>query len=227
MIVITGASRGIGHFLMQKLINEGLDVIGIYNNTIPEENHELMYKVDVSDAENVKSFVSANGGILKRISLINCAGSNYNAYAHKADPLKWAQLISINLIGTFNIINALLPIMREESFGRIINFSSVVAQNGIPGTSAYAASKAGLWGMTKAIAVENASKGITINNLNLGYFNIGMINEVPQEIKEVIKSKIAIGHQFGDPNNIFEAIKFIIKAPYLTGTSIDINGGII
>ena len=119
-----------------------------------------------------------------------------------------------------------LKVMRDQNYGRIINFSSIVAQIGVPGTSAYAASKASLWGLTKAIAIENGSKGITANTLNLGYFNIGMIDEISSDMKEIIKSKIPAGNEFGDPEDIFAAINFIIKASYLTGTSIDINGGI-
>ena len=130
-----------------------------------------------------------------------------------------------NLVGTYNMIRAALPVMREKLYGRIINFSSVVAETGIPGTSAYAASKSGLWGMTRSMAVENASKGITINNLNLGYFEIGMITEVSAEYQDLVRKKIPTG-KFGDPGNIFNAIKFICDSEYINGTSLDINGGI-
>lgn len=225
MIVITGASKGIGNFLIQKFINEGTDIIGLYNNTFPKENMNLMHKVDITNFEEVKNFAESNNHKLNKIILINCAGANYNAFAHKADPIRWAQLITTNLIGTFNIINILLPRMREQNFGRIINFSSIVAQSGVEGTSAYAASKAGLWGLTKAIAVENASKGITINNLNLGYFDIGMINDISTEMQDIIKAKIP-SKEFGNPNEIFKAVKYLSQAEYITGTNIDINGGL-
>jgi acetoacetyl-CoA reductase/3-oxoacyl-[acyl-carrier protein] reductase len=115
--------------------------------------------------------------------------------------------------------------MRAENFGRIINLSSVVAQTFVPGTSAYAASKSGLWGLTKSVASENAQKGITINNLNLGYFEIGMIQEVPKEYLDQIKSKIPSG-ELGHPYNIKETIKLLMKSDYINGTSIDINGGL-
>jgi acetoacetyl-CoA reductase/3-oxoacyl-[acyl-carrier protein] reductase len=115
--------------------------------------------------------------------------------------------------------------MREQGYGRIINFSSVVAQKGIPGTSAYAASKAALWGLTKSIAVENASKGITINNLNLGYFDIGMIKDVPDEMLSIIKKSIP-QQKLGEPENILKAVEFLINADYMTGSSIDLNGGL-
>ena len=115
--------------------------------------------------------------------------------------------------------------MREQGYGRIINFSSIVAQKGIPGTSAYAASKAGLWGMTRSMAAENAGKGITINSLNLGYFEIGMITEVSDEYQEVVKKKIPTG-KFGDPKNILNALNFLIESDYINGSSLDINGAI-
>jgi len=225
MIVITGASGGIGHFLMKKFIDEGAPVIGLYHNSTPTEHTDIMFRADLSNPEDVKNFATSHAEKLSKIILINCAGTNYNAFAHKADPVKWAQLITINLAGTFNIINALLPKMREENFGRIINFSSIVAQMGIGGTSAYAASKSGLWGMAKAIAAENASKGITINNLNLGYFDIGMIKDVPAEMQDLIKDKIP-GKKFGNPEDIYKAVKFLSEAEYITGSSIDINGGL-
>lgn len=226
MIVISGASKGIGQFLMQHFINMNKDVVGLYNSTLPTANSDLMYKVDITDPEQIQHFVEENESVLNNIILINCAGSNYNAFAHKADPLKWAKLINVNLVGTFNLINALLPTMREQKFGRIINFSSIVAQKGIPGTSAYAASKSGLWGMTRAIAVENAAKGITINNLNLGYFQIGMIDDVPSVMQEVIKESIPV-KKFGDPKDILGAVNHLIESEYTTGTSLDISGGLI
>jgi len=226
MIIITGASKGIGKFLFEKFTNAGEDVFGTFNTGNPISNEEDRFtQVDILDTENVSDWINSLKDRLNNIVLFNCAGSNYNSFAHKADVKSWAKLINVNLVGTFNVIHALLPIMREQNYGRIINFSSIVAQMGIPGTSAYAASKSGLWGMIKSIAVENATKGITINNLNLGYFNIGMITEVPPKFQEIIKSKIPTG-DFGDPENIFRALKFIIEADYLTGTSVDINGGI-
>lgn len=225
MIIITGASKGIGLYLMQKLLKEKYEVLGIYNNTPPSYNIDLMYKVDITNNLQINDFANKISTNLYKIILINCAGSNYNAFAHKADPQKWANLINVNLVGTFNIIHAFLPLMREQNYGRIINFSSIVAQIGVPGTSAYAASKAGLWGMTKAISAENASKGITINNLNLGYFQIGMIDKVPNEFKSKLINRIPI-QDLGNPKDILIAVEYLINSSYITGTSIDINGGL-
>ena len=226
MIIITGASRGIGKYLMQRFVVDSNDVIGLDYKTEPDDNLNLIYKVDISNQSDILAFVEVvKGKRAQNIVLINCAGTNYNKYAHRADPLKWAHIINVNLIGTFNVINAILPIMREQNYGRIINFSSVVAQVGIPGTSAYAASKSGLWGMTKALVAENASNGITINNLNLGYFDIGMINEIPLELKDQIKEKIPL-NKFGDPKTIYDAIIFLIGNDYVNGAGININGGL-
>ena len=228
MIIITGASKGIGKYLFEKYSELGKEVIGTYCSTIVEGNNSIsMYQVDITDYAQVSNFFLKIKERLAEVILINAAGANYSAFAHKSDIDTWKKIVDINLIGTFHMIHQVLQVMREQNYGRIINFSSVVAQMSIPGTSAYAASKSALWGLSKAIAAESASKGITINTLNLGYFDIGMIDEVTPEMKENLKSKIPVGQQFGDPDNIFEAINFIIKAPYLTGSTIDINGGII
>ncbi len=228
MIIITGASRGVGQYLFKEYVNYcgENDVLGIYNSTTPQIYNELTYKIDVSKPEQIIEFVHNQREKLKNIVLVNCAGINYNSFAHKADPQKWADIIGVNLIGTFNMINALLPIMREQNYGRIINFSSVVAQKGVPGTSAYAASKSGLWGMSRAIAAENATKGITINNLNLGYFQIGMIDEVPVKFQQKIIDNIPM-NRFGEPKEILSNVNHLIANGYISGTSIDINGGLI
>ncbi|HNX01538.1 MAG TPA: SDR family oxidoreductase, partial [Candidatus Cloacimonadota bacterium] len=162
---------------------------------------------------------------LSKVVLINCAGINYNAFAHKSDLEQWSRVIQVNLIGTFFMIHALLPVMREQNWGRIINFASVVAQAGVPGTTAYAASKAGLWGLSKSLSKENASKGITVNSLNLGYFDVGMIQEVPSEMQAKIKEQIPTGN-FGNPMNIYNAIRFLIASDYVNGTTIDLNAGL-
>jgi len=225
MYLITGASRGIGRYLFKHFAKQGAAVLGTYNRTEPEASSEDMFRIDIVQSSEIQSFMHQNRHRLDKIVLLNCAGNNYNSLAHKANLERWREVIEVNLIGTFNMINAVLPLMREQGWGRIVNFSSVVARIGIPGTSAYAASKAGLWGMTRAIAVENATKGITINTLNLGYFDIGMITEVPSDFQTIIKQKIPTG-QFGEPENIVHAVNFLVNCDYINGTSIDINAGL-
>nr|NQU93157.1 SDR family oxidoreductase [Bacteroidota bacterium] len=227
MIIITGASRGIGKFLMEKFRNEGETVYGTYQNTEPQPALKpFMKKLDISDHVAVKDWVNELTDKLDHVILLNCAGINYNAFGHKADPDKWAEVIRINLIGTFNMINGLLPVMREQKWGRIINLSSVVGLKGIPGTSAYSASKTGMYGLTKSIAVENATMGITINNLRLGYFDIGMISDVPEKFQQAIKDMIPTG-EFGNPDNIWNAVNFLIKSDYVNGSNLDMNAGLV
>lgn len=226
MILITGASRGIGKFLFDEFTKEGQETYGTFFSGNSElEKNEKYFLLDVTDFTKTDELIKKLSSKIDRFVLINCAGNNYNCFAHKSEPEEWNKVIMTNLIGTYNMIRASLPVMREQGYGRIINFASVVAEVGIPGTSAYAASKSGLWGMTRSIAVENASKGITVNNLNLGYFDIGMITEVSEEYQQIVKKKIPTG-KFGDPKNIFNAVKFIISSDYLNGTSLDINGAI-
>ena len=224
-ILITGASKGIGLFLMKKFSEEGKAVFGTYNSTPPASSSLNFEKVDITDHDDVCKWIGKICTPEDQIVVINCAGTNYNAVAHKVDIGKWKQVIDVNLVGTFNVISAVLPFMREKEFGRIINFASVVPQKGVPGTSAYSASKAGLWGLTKSISNENAKKGITVNTLNLGYYDIGMITEVPDEILQNIIKSIPV-QRLGNPKNIYNAINFLILSDYITGTSIDVNGGL-
>jgi NAD(P)-dependent dehydrogenase (short-subunit alcohol dehydrogenase family) len=227
MIIITGASRGIGKYLMQKFLDKGEKICGTYQTTVPDKHlMPFMEKVDVSDYKSVGAWINGFESVPEKITLLNCAGTNYNAVAHKADPETWARVIEVNLIGTFNIIHAVLPIMRDQKYGRIINFSSIVGQMGVPGTSAYSASKTGMYGLAKSIAAENASRGITINNLRLGYFDIGMISEVPEKFQQAIKEKIPTG-QFGNPQNIWNAVQFLRESDYVNGANIDMNAAII
>jgi len=229
MIIITGASRGIGRYAFEEFSNEGFDVIGTYNSSNTEIINEIdkYYKVDVSDFNSVKSFVDSIRDIANKIVLLNCAGVSYNSFAHKADVEKWSKVIDVNLKGTFNVIHEILPIMREQNYGRIINFSSVVTSLPTPGTSAYTSSKAAILGLTKSLAVENASKGITVNAIKLGYVNIGMgINDVPKEYYDKIIKEIPAG-RFCEPKEVYDTIKYIINTEYLNGSLIDLNGGLI
>lgn len=226
LIIISGASSGIGEFLFQSLssTNENI-ILGLYNST--KRAGENYYKVDITDYKEVEAFINSISSLSSHLSLINCAGISYNSYAHKADIRKWKKVIEVNLIGTFNLIHLILPIMRKNNWGRIINFSSVVAKFPTPGVSAYAASKSALWGLTKSLCVENASKGITINNINLGYTEVGMgIKDVPEPFRSDIMKKIPAG-RFCYKEEVINTVNYILKTPFLNGSGIDINGGLI
>ncbi|MCX6296995.1 MAG: SDR family NAD(P)-dependent oxidoreductase [Bacteroidetes bacterium] len=227
MIIITGITGGIGNFLFNKFSISGEQIIGTYHLNKPEgEIYKNTIQLDITDYAQVEKFIRSIQSSSKEITLINCAGVSANSFAHKSKIEDWANVINVNLLGTFYLIRATLPIMREQNFGRIINLSSIVSQTGVVGTSAYAASKAGINGMIKSIALENAQKGVTINNINLGYFNVGMIQTIPDEIQETIKSKIAT-KEFGDPENIYSTIQYIRKTSYLNGSCVDLNGGLV
>lgn len=222
--IITGASRGIGKFLLNSYLKEGENVIGLYNSTQPDVNQKHCFKLDVSSTSDVADFFSSQKD-LRNIVLINAAGISYNSLAHKSEIDSWSKVIQTNLIGCFNMCRNCLPQMRSDEFGRIVNFSSVVAQTGVVGTSAYASSKSALWGLSRSIAVENAAKNITINNINLGYFNIGMIEQVPDAVINEILKRIP-ANRLGNPVEILSTISYIINTAYLNGTSIDLNGGL-
>ena len=229
MILITGASKGIGQYLYSEFKKIGHDISCTYNSTMigleVEEND--YFKVDVSDYNSVKRWIESVNHRMVRITLLNCAGISYNSFAHKADIAQWSKVIDVNLTGTFNVIRQVLPFMREQNYGRIINFSSVIASFPTPGASAYAASKAGLIGLTKSLAAENASKGITINAINLGYVNLGMgIHDVPLAYLEKIRSQIPTG-RFCDPLEIYKTVNYLMETEYINGSAIDINGGLI
>jgi NAD(P)-dependent dehydrogenase (short-subunit alcohol dehydrogenase family) len=226
MIIITGASKGIGKYLLEEYSKKNIRIIGLYNSTILNNSKCESYKVDIVDSNQVNSFVSSLKSELEEITLINCAGINYNSLAHKSDLNRWKEVIEVNIIGTFNIIKNLLPIMREQNYGRIINFGSVVSELSTPGISAYAASKSALFGMTKSICIENAIKGITINNINLGYSELGMISEVPEVFLSQIKSKIP-SNSLCKPKDIFSTVEYLRNTEYINGSNINLNGGLI
>lgn len=182
--------------------------------------------MDVTDASSVDHFAKAVGDRLGQIVLVNLAGVSIDGMGHKMDELTWDRVVDTNLKGTFLMCRAMLPFMRKEEWGRIINISSIVAQKGIPGTVAYAASKGGLFSLTRTLATENAAKNITVNALALGYFEAGMINVLKPELQEQIRATIPM-RRFGHPRNIELAIRFLIDADYITGAVLNINGGLL
>jgi len=224
MIIIIGASRGIGKYLFEKFKSLGYPVLGTFNTTFSDSKG--LSKVDVTEFKQVSEWIEKEKNQIDNITLINCAGVSYNSFAHKSDPAIWKNVIEVNLIGTYNCIRAILPIMRTQKYGRIINFSSVVAKKGTHGISAYAASKSALWGMTKSLAVENAALNITINNINMGYSSLGMIDQVPKDFLDSIIKQIPV-NKLCEPDDIFRTVNYLIECNYITGSSIDLNGGLV
>jgi len=228
MIIITGASRGIGNYLLNEFTKDSNEkVYGLSSKSEPEmiPNNCEYYKVDVTNEKEVNQFVKTIESNLNNIKLLHCAGINDNAFIHKMEYSDWQRVLKTNLDSAFLLTKYLLPLMRSQGYGRIIYFSSVVQQIGVMGTASYSASKAGLKGLMRTVIKENSNKNITCNTLNLGYFDIGMIKEVPDEMLSSITKNIPLG-RLGDPINILNSINCIFNSDYLTGSEININGGL-
>lgn len=214
MIVIAGSNGGIGKFLREKYVSLGENVKSF--------SHD---EVDITRMLSIDNWMQKTI-FDDDISLINCTGYTSNAILSRSDPIEWRKTIEINLIGTYNLLHRFLPLMRKSSFGRILLFSSVVAQKGIKGTSAYAASKSALWGLSKAVSVENVDKGINVNCVNLGYTDAGMITKVPVDIQERLREEIPM-KRFAYLQEVYNAVEYFRNNPYSTGTSLDLNGGLV
>ena len=226
MILVVGASRGVGQYLFSRYAEAGEAAYGTFNSTRVTGGRFI--KTDVTSArevENLRDTLVSKG--LENLSIVYCAGVADNAFLHKSVVEEWRKAVEVNLIGVYHVARYFLPIMREQGFGRIIVLSSVVAQRGVRGTSAYASSKAGLWGLARTVALENGSKGITMNNINLGYAAIGMgethiSDEFRAELQNAIPTK-----RFCSPEEIFSAVEFLRNTEYMNGVSIDLSGGLV
>jgi NAD(P)-dependent dehydrogenase (short-subunit alcohol dehydrogenase family) len=186
------------------------------------------YPADISNEEEVKKLIQSVQSDFGRIDMVvHNAGVSRNGMSWKINQSDWDETIAVNLTGPFLVSKYVTPIMREQSFGRIVFMSSVVAQTGFIGTAAYAASKAGLLGLTKTLAKELAPKNIAVNAIALGYFNTGMIHDVPQEMQEQLKAKIPVG-ELGDPQQLIHLLEtlFADEAGYMTGQTLNLNGGL-
>jgi acetoacetyl-CoA reductase/3-oxoacyl-[acyl-carrier protein] reductase len=226
--IIIGASGGIGQYL-SKLFLQANRIIGTYCNHTPDGliRGPRYYHVDLSDNRSVSDFCSDIASGLQRPVLIYTPGLSPNCLAHKISDEEWENTIAVNLTGAMRVTRGLLPKMQELRFGRIIYVSSILSRKATPGTAAYSSAKAGICAFSRVVALENAKKGITANTLALGYFNVGIINAVPPEyLEKHVLPNIPVG-RLGDPSNIAQAINFLINADYITGATIDINGGII
>ena len=229
-VLIIGASGGIGRELVKFFSNENYNLIcHYYSNrkeldSIPDSH---VFQADITSEESVCSMIKQILNDFEKIDvLINAAGVSISSISWKTKVADWDKTIGINLNGPFLCIREVLPSMRQNNFGRIINLSSVVGQIGVVGTVAYAASKSGLFGMVKTISKEIGDKDITINNIALGYFNRGMIEQVPDELKNEIISSIPI-KKLGEVKQLADCIEYLIKesSNYITGQTINLNGG--
>jgi 3-oxoacyl-[acyl-carrier protein] reductase len=240
VVLITGGTQGIGKIIAMEFAKQSATIILNYHSNDEEARktveeiyratsiHVEIYKADVANEEQVNQMINTIKGWFGRIDiLVNNAGIFKDAVSWKMDKDAWDSVLATNLTGAFLCTKHVLPLMREQGFGRIINVSSVVGQTGVFGASNYAASKAGLIGFTKAVAKEVATKGITINCIALGYINAGMNLKLPEDMRAKILETIPM-KRFGDAEEVAETVIFLCSkgAGYITGQIIGINGGL-
>lgn len=237
--LITGASRGIGRAIALKLASEGANVAIVYagNQAAAEETKALAlengvkaecYCCDVSDFDKVAQLVATVkeefGGI---DILVNNAGINRDKLAMQMKEADFDDVIATNLKGAFNTIRQVYPLMVRKRSGRILNISSVAGICGNAGQANYSAAKAGMIGLTKSIAKEVASRGITCNAIAPGFIATDMTDALPEKVKEGALATIPM-RRMGTPEEIADVAAFLVSdaASYITGAVLQVDGGL-
>jgi 3-oxoacyl-[acyl-carrier protein] reductase len=234
---VTGASRGIGRAIALTLCRAGFDIIVASpeiekNEEVAEEiracsGEAMTVNLNVTSPESVKeAFAKALKDKSRIDVLVNNAGVARDGLAVRMKKTDWDLVLGINLNGAFLCIQQVLPGMMRNRWGRIVNISSVVGQAGSAGQANYAASKAGLIGLTKALAQEMASRGITVNAVAPGYIATDMTAVLPEDVKQKILATVPLG-RMGKAEDIAAAVKFLASedASYITGQVLAVNGG--
>lgn len=226
--LVTGGSKGIGFAIVNHLSARGYQVIATYNTTKPHKKIEnvLFKKLDISCFDSCSKLLEELDalGLYPNI-LVNNAGITNDAMFHKMTPGSWESVINVNLKSLFNLTQPIFTRMRENKFGRIINISSVNANKGQAGQVNYCASKAGAQGFTKALALEGAKHGITVNTVSPGYTETDMVNKIKSEVLDSIKKSIPVG-RLASVNEIAAQVGFLVSdsAAYTTGANFEVNG---
>ncbi len=236
--LVTGGSRGIGKAIALRLAKDGYQVFLTYVSK-PEQAKEVCdtihnqggkarcFNLDVSQWEEVKQFFQDE--IKKKVRLdilVNNAGITQDGLLVRMKPKQWQQVLDVNLGGCFVCLQQAAIVMMKQRYGRIINISSVVGQLGHAGQANYAASKAGIIGLTKTAAQELAPRQVTVNAVAPGFIQTDMTSVLPEDIQETFLANIPAG-TLGAPDDIAEAVAFLAspEASYITGQVLGINGG--
>ena len=232
--LVTGAARGIGQAIAEKLINSGFFVVGTSTSRAgAEQISERMsdrgfgMELDLVGAEPIDLFVDEfKERFESPLVLINNAGITKDNIALRMKNEEWDEVIETNLSGLFRITKAFLRGMIKARWGRIVNVSSVVASMGNPGQSNYAASKAGIEGYTRSLSLELGSRGITVNSVSPGYIKTDMTEAIAESNQQAMLDLIPLG-RFGEPSEVAHLVSFLCEdsSSYITGETIHINGG--
>jgi acetoacetyl-CoA reductase len=236
--LVTGAARGIGRAIAQLLAHEGADIAINYQSSETDARSladelgkagrkTLLFKGDVGERATWTSMMSEIKQHWGRLDiLVNNAGITRDKTLRKMTDDDWLAVLHTNLNGCYFGISAVMPMMLEQKFGRIINISSFVGQAGNFGQANYAASKGGIIAFTKTAALELAKYNITCNALAPGFTETNMLAKVPEQVRTQILARIPMA-RFGQPEEIAKAVLFLAAdADYITGQQINVNGGV-
>ncbi len=231
--VVTGGTRGIGAAISKMLNDSGYKVAAVYGRSdaaakaFRDETGIAVYRWDVAKFPECEAGIAQVTKDLGPVDvLVNNAGITRDGTLHKMDADQWQEVLDTNLGSCFNMSRAVIDSMRERNFGRIINMGSINGQSGQYGQVHYAAAKSGIHGFTKALAMEGAAKGITVNAIAPGYVDTDMVRAVPPNVLEKIVARIPVG-RLGHAEDIARGVLFLVadEAGFITGTTLSINGG--
>lgn len=228
--VVTGGSRGLGQAMCERFASEGAKVVAVDMAELAYKNENVeFYKLNVTSPEDINKFKEYMVEKYHKVDiLVNNAGITRDAMTRKMTDEMWDLVINVNLKGVFNMVRAFGPLMEENNYGSIINISSVVGVFGNIGQANYAASKAGVIGLTKTWAKEFARKGskVRCNAIAPGYIMTDMLKTVPEDLLEKFAKLTMLG-RLGQPNEIASAAAFLASddASYVTGQVLEVNGG--
>ncbi len=243
--LVTGGTGGMGTAICERLCKDGFTVVANYKDFTDEPkwreeaekwkaNHLKMgfdlqiVQGDIADYESAeKMFKEITDNYGQVDVLVNNAGITKDAPLHKMTPQQWYDVINTNLNSVFICSRLVIEGMIAKGWGRIINISSVNGQKGQFGQSNYSATKAGMYGFSKALALEVAKKGITVNTVSPGYVGTDMVMAIREEIRNQIIEQVPM-KRLGEPNEIAGAVAYLASddARYVTGANIAINGGL-
>ena len=231
--LVTGGTRGIGRAIVERLKADGLKVAAGYSGNeeaalaCSRELGVMVVKGNVGVFDDCRRAVDQVEAELGPVDvLVNNAGITRDTAFHKMAVDQWVEVIRVNMDSVFNMTRQVIEGMRERGWGRIINISSINGQKGQVGQTNYSAAKAGMIGFTKALALENAKKGVTVNAIAPGYIDTEMLQAVPEKVLQGIIDQIPVG-RLGRGEEIADMVSFLAgeRAGFVTGATLTLNGG--